>query len=62
MPLMLGACACLVRPPTSFPLLRISRGHPMLPVRPEAREELLLMCRTSQALHSFGAPRRAPPS
>jgi hypothetical protein len=41
MPLSLGACACLVRPLTSFPSSFGSRGHPMSLVRPEIREELL---------------------
>jgi hypothetical protein len=44
--LVLGACACLVRPQTSFPSLGHSRGHPMSPVRPPTREELLSTRRT----------------
>jgi hypothetical protein len=41
-----GACACLVRPLASFPSLGHSRGHPMSPVRPPTREELLPTRRT----------------
>jgi hypothetical protein len=44
--LLLGCVRLFNAPADVVPLLGASRGHPMSPVRPPTREELLPTCRT----------------